>query len=461
VNTKSVAPSVSDWLSKQKASSSAPLSSKQPLLYPAQKLTIASMLSTNQEHVQFMQIFLVGGAVRDKLLGLPIKDRDWVVVGASPEDMLKQGFSQVGQDFPVFLHPHTHEEYALARKERKHGSGYTGFVCDTDKSVTLEEDLLRRDLTINAMAQTEDGQLIDPYGGQQDMHDRVLRHVSPAFSEDPLRVLRVARFAARFYPLGFSIAPETLSLMSAISRSGELAHLVAERICQETLRALGEDSPAIYFSILREVGALAVLFPEIDALFGIPQPPKYHPEIDCGIHSLMVLEQAARLTQDTTVRFAALVHDLGKALTESANWPHHYGHERLGLKPIRQLCERLRIPNAMKELALLASEYHTHIHKALELKPHTVLKVLKSCDAFRRPDRFQALLTCATADSRGRTGYEEIDYPQADYFRQALELTQSIQAKSLINEGYKGKALGEQIDKQRVRLIVELKNQAL
>jgi len=407
-----------------------------------------------------MQIFLVGGAVRDQLLQLPIKDRDWVVVGSSPNEMLKKGFTQVGQDFPVFLHPRTQEEYALARKERKMGSGYTGFVCDSSERVTLEEDLLRRDLTINAMAQTEDGQLIDPYGGQSDIQLKILRHVSSAFVEDPLRVLRVARFAARFHHLGFTVAQETLDLMTDITLSGELDHLVAERICQETLRALSEKSPSTYFEVLRQVGALKVLFPEIDALFGIPQPEKYHPEIDCGIHTMMVLEQAARLSEDVAIRFASLMHDLGKACTDEKLWPHHYGHEKLGLKPIKQLCARIRIPNAFKELSLLVSEYHTHIHKALELKAETVLKVLKNCDAFRRPDRFEAILVCAKADSRGRTGYEEVDYPQQAYFKKALELAQTIQAQPLVKQGYKGKALGEKIDQDRIQVIAQLKKQA-
>lgn len=406
-----------------------------------------------------MQIFLVGGAVRDQLLNLPIKDRDWVVVGSSPSEMLKKGFTQVGQDFPVFLHPSTREEYALARKERKQGAGYTGFVCDSGEHVTLEEDLLRRDLSINAMALAENGQLIDPYDGQTDLQKKVLRHVSPAFIEDPLRVLRVARFAARFHHLGFTVAQETLDLMTELTQSGELDHLVAERICQETLRALSEKSPRIYFEVLRQVGALKALFPEIDRLFGIPQPEKYHPEIDCGLHTMMVLEQASNLSEDVTIRFAALMHDLGKACTDQNQWPHHYGHEKLGLKPIKQLCDRIRIPNALKELSLLVSEYHTHIHKALELKAQTVLKVLKNCDAFRRPERFEAMLVCAKADSRGRTGYEDIDYPQAAYFKKALLLAQTIQAQALVKQGYKGKALGEKIDQDRIQIIAQLKQQ--
>lgn len=405
-----------------------------------------------------MQVYLVGGAVRDQLLNIPVKDRDWVVVGSSPAEMLHKGYAQVGQDFPVFLHPETHEEYALARTERKQGSGYTGFECDSSENVTLEEDLLRRDLSINAIAQSKSGQLIDPYGGLEDIQKKRLRHVSPAFTEDPLRVLRVARFAARFHQLGFSIAPETLDLMRTMTESGELDHLVAERVCQETLRAISEPSPAVFFEVLREVGALKTLFPEIDALFGIPQPEKYHPEIDCGIHTLMVLEQAARLSNDQTVRVAALLHDLGKALTDPEKWPHHYGHEKLGLKAIKSLCDRIRLPTSMKALALLASEYHTHIHKAFELKPETVLKVLKNCDAFRRPERFLDLLTCAKADARGRTGFEDIDYPQEAYFKAALQEAQNINIQELVKQGHKGKALGDEIDKARAQAIAKLKN---
>jgi tRNA nucleotidyltransferase (CCA-adding enzyme) len=400
-----------------------------------------------------MQVFLVGGAIRDKLLNLSSKDKDWVIVGSSPDEMLSKGYTQVGQDFPVFLHPNTQEEYALARTERKQGKGYTGFICDSSNSVTLEEDLIRRDLTINAMAQAEDGSLIDPYGGQKDLDKKLLRHVSPAFTEDPLRVLRVARFAARFKHLGFSIAEETMELMKQITNTGELDHLVAERVCQETTRALGEASPQTFFEVLRKIGALKVLFPEIDALFGIPQPEKHHPEIDCGIHTMMVLEQASKLSENTAIRFASLTHDLGKALSDPANLPHHYGHEKTGLKQIKALCKRFRFPNSFKELALLVSEYHTHIHKALELKPQTSLKVLKQCDAFRRPDRFEAILTCAKADSRGRTGFEMINYPQADYFLELLKNAQAIQIKLLVKQGYKGKELGEKIDLERLEAI--------
>lgn len=403
-----------------------------------------------------MQVFLVGGAVRDKLLNLPSKDNDWVVVGSSPKEMLSKGYIQVGQDFPVFLHPSSQEEYALARTERKHGKGYKGFTCNSSESVTLEQDLIRRDLTINAMAQADDGSIIDPYGGQKDLQQKCLRHVSPAFTEDPLRVLRVARFAARFHHLGFSIADETIELMRAITLNGELDHLVAERVCQETTRALGETSPQIFFEVLRKVGALKALFPEIDALFGIPQPEKYHPEIDCGIHTLMVLEQASKLSQDIAIRYASLTHDLGKALSDPANLPHHYGHEKTGLKPIKQMSQRFRFPNSFRELALLVSEYHTHIHKALELKPQTILKVLKQCDAFRRPDRFESILECAKADSRGRTGFEEVTYPQADYFREVLKNTSTVQAKYFVEQGFKGKELGEQIDLKRLEIIKQI-----
>ncbi|MFT6028492.1 MAG: tRNA nucleotidyltransferase (CCA-adding enzyme) [Oleiphilaceae bacterium] len=400
-----------------------------------------------------MQVFLVGGAVRDKLLNLNSKDKDWVIVGSSPDEILSKGYIQVGQDFPVFLHPNTQEEYALARTERKQGEGYTGFICDSSDSVTLEEDLIRRDLTINAMAQAKNGTLIDPYGGQKDLDKKLLRHVSAAFTEDPLRVLRVARFAARFKHLGFSIAAETLELMKQITNAGELDHLVAERVCQETTRALGEASPQTFFEVLRKVGALNVLFPEIDALFGIPQPEKHHPEIDCGIHTMMVLEQASKLSENTAIRFACLTHDLGKALSDPANLPHHYGHEKVGLKQIKALCKRFRFPNNFKELALLVCEYHTHIHKALELKPQTCLKVLKQCDAFRRHERFEAILTCAKADSRGRTGFETINYPQADYFLELLKNAQAIQAKHLVKQGYKGQELGEKIDLERLEAI--------
>lgn len=404
-----------------------------------------------------MKTYLVGGAVRDSLLGLNSKDKDWVVVGSDPEEMLQNGFTQVGQDFPVFLHPKTHEEYALARTERKSGHGYQGFSFDTSKSVSLEEDLIRRDLSINAMAIAEDGTLIDPYGGQQDLEKKILRHVSPAFTEDPLRILRVARFYARFHHLGFSIAPETLAFMKEMVKEGEANHLVAERVWQETERALGENSPWVYFSTLREVGCLQIVFPEIDKLFGIPQPEKYHPEVDCGIHALMSLEQASLLSQSKLVRFASLVHDLGKACTIPEQWPKHHGHERLGIKPIKDLCSRNRIPNDYRDLACLTSEFHTHIHKAFELRSETVLKTLKRCDAFRRPERFKDILLCSKADSRGRTGFETVEYRQADFFNQVLEALNQIHTKDIVASGFRGKEIGEQLDRLRIEEIKQIK----
>jgi len=408
-----------------------------------------------------MEIYLVGGAVRDQLLGLTIKDRDWVVVGASPKEMIQLNYTQVGADFPVFLHPETKEEYALARTERKRGHGYQGFECHTSPEVSLEDDLLRRDLTINAMAVGSDKQIIDPFNGQADIKSKKLRHVSQAFTEDPLRILRVARFAARFESLGFHIAIETLLLMQTMEKSGETKHLVAERVWQETERALKEDSAWVYFETLKETGSLLTLFPEIDALFGIPQPSKYHPEIDCGIHSLMSLKAACKLSKDSDVRFASLIHDLGKALSPQDNLPHHYGHEKKGLKPIKKLCQHLKAPNNYRELALLVSEFHTHVHKAKELKSATVLKVLKQSDAFRKPDRFEKILLCCEADARGRTGFEDIEYPQAKLFLQALKQAQTVSAKSLIKQGIitpetNGKEIGSQIDIERKARIKHL-----
>jgi len=401
-----------------------------------------------------MRIYLVGGAVRDQLLGLTIKDRDWVVVGANPKEMIQLNYAQVGADFPVFLHPNTKEEYALARTERKKGHGYQGFECHTSPEVSLEDDLLRRDLTINAMAIGSDKQIIDPFNGQADIKSKTLRHVSQAFTEDPLRILRVARFAARFEPLGFHIASETLLLMQTMEKSGETKHLVAERVWQETERALREDSAWVYFETLQETGSLLTLFPEINALFGTPQPPRYHPEIDCGIHALMSLKAACKLSKDSDIRFASLIHDLGKALSPQDNLPHHYGHEKKGLQPIKKLCKHLKVPNNYSELALLVSEFHTHVHKVKELKSATILKVLKQCDAFRRPERFEKILLCCEADAKGRTGFEEAEYPQAQIFLQALQQAQSVSAQSLIKLGVitpetDGKEIGNQIDIER------------
>lgn len=397
--------------------------------------------------------YLVGGAVRDELLGFPCKDKDWVVVGSSPEDMLTQGFTQVGADFPVFLHPNTNEEYALARTERKRGYGYHGFECNSSPEVTLEEDLLRRDLTINAMAKSPEGKLIDPYGGQQDLKNRQLRHVSDAFMEDPLRILRVARFAARLAPYGFTIAPATLTLMQKMEQAGETKHLVAERVWQETARALLENSPNTYFEVLRQTGSLATLFEELNALFGVPQPEKHHPEIDCGVHALMSLEQACELSKDLDVRFASLIHDLGKALTPSDILPSHHGHEKKGLKPIKALCKRLKAPKDVQVLALLVSEFHTHVHKAFELRSQTILKVLKKCDAFRRPERFTKILLCCQADAQGRTGFEDRPYPQAEYFKHAFMAAKGINIAEIRAKGLDGKELGEAIDRQRAAAI--------
>jgi tRNA nucleotidyltransferase (CCA-adding enzyme) len=400
-----------------------------------------------------MQVFLVGGAVRDQLLQLNITDRDYVVVGSNPKQLLQLGYRQVGKEFPVFLHPATGEEYALARTERKQGSGYTGFTCYAGEDVTLEDDLLRRDLTINAIAFSEHGDFIDPYRGLVDLKNKILRHISPAFSEDPLRVLRVARFAARFHHLGFQIAPETLALMHELTASGELNHLTAERIWQETAKALQSDSPQIYFQVLRECGALAVLFPEIERLFGIPGPKKWHPEIDTGIHTLMVVEQAVKLSDSLAFRFACLVHDLGKALTPKENWPSHKGHGFLGLETIKALCLRLKIPNECRDLALLVSEHHTVIHNALELKASTLIKLMDKNDAWRKPQRFFQMLQCCVADSKGRTGFEEKEYPSADYIWQAFQLADKVNVQEIISQGYQGAQIKEALLAARILVV--------
>ncbi len=400
-----------------------------------------------------MKTYLVGGAVRDRLLNLPIKDQDWVVVGTTPSAMLDAGYKQVGADFPVFLHPDSQEEYALARTERKSGKGYKGFDVAFGEDVTLEEDLQRRDLTINAMAQSASGEIIDPYNGQQDLEDRLLRHVSDAFQEDPLRVLRVARFAARFHHLGFRVAEETMHLMGEMVRTNELTHLTAERVWQETERALSERSPWIFFEVLKECGCLAVCFPEIDALFGVPQPKEHHPEIDVGIHTMMCLQQATLLSEDTQVRFATLVHDLGKATTPIDVLPRHIGHEKRGLSEIKTLCKRLRIPNDFRDLGLKVCEFHTHIHRALSLKPSTIWKVFKATDALRKPKRFEQLLVSCVADSRGRTGFENVDYPQQTYMQAMLNAAKNVDIQSLVNQGLTGAALGQAIEEARITAI--------
>lgn len=406
-----------------------------------------------------MQVFLVGGAVRDQLLQLKVKDRDYVVIGTTPATLLQLGYQQVGKDFPVFLHPETGEEYALARTERKQGAGYTGFSCYSGEDVTLNDDLLRRDLTINAMALSPQGELIDPYHGLTDLKDKKLRHVSPAFSEDPLRVLRVARFAARFHQLGFTIAAETFTLMQQLTQSGELSHLTAERVWQETAKALQTDSPQIYFKVLRECGALAILFPEIDALFGIPAPAKWHPEIDTGIHTLMVVEQAAKLSDSLPFRFACLVHDLGKALTPKENWPSHKGHGFLGLAAIRALCLRLRVPNECRDLALLVSEHHTVIHNAFELKAVTLIKLMDKNDAWRKPQRFQQMLQCCVADSKGRTGFEEKEYPSADYIWQAFQLAAQVDVQDIIAQGVTGAEIKEALLQARILVVKQYQDE--
>lgn len=382
-----------------------------------------------------MKIYLVGGAVRDSLLGLSGSDRDWVVVGATIEDMLAEGYRPVGKDFPVFLHPKTNEEYALARTERKSGKGYKGFTVYAAPDVTLEDDLQRRDLTVNAIAMEKIGdqeKIIDPWGGQQDIKDRLLRHVSPAFREDPLRVLRTARFAARFAPQGFTVADETMALMRQITNDGEIEHLIPERVWQEINNVLREPQARVFFEVLHECGALAVLMPELDKLFGVPQPAQWHPEIDTGLHCLMVLEQACRLTEDKSVRFAALLHDLGKGETDPAEWPKHIAHETRGIALADQVCKRLRVPNEHSELTRLASQYHTHCHRVLELKPATLLKLFEGLDAFRRPDRFEKFLLVCEADARGRTGFEERAYPQADYMRAAFAEISGISVPDLL-----------------------------
>ncbi|WP_026377074.1 multifunctional CCA addition/repair protein [Aestuariibacter salexigens] len=405
-----------------------------------------------------MKIYLVGGAVRDELLGRPVHERDYVVVGATPEQMLEKGFTQVGKDFPVFLHPKTKEEYALARTERKTGSGYTGFECNSAPTVTLEQDLMRRDLTVNAMAKDENGQLIDPYNGQQDLQNRVLRHVSDAFVEDPLRVLRVARFASRYYSYGFSIANETLELMRTISQSGELEHLSAERVWKETERSLQQDTPQVYFETLRACGALRFWFNEVDVLWGISNPAKWHPEVDTGIHTMMVLEQAAKLSDDVSVRFAALVHDVGKSLTDADQWPSHHGHEKLGLTSINTLCDRLKVPNACRELALLVGEFHSHVHGAFQLTAKTVLKVLNKCDAWRKPERFEALLLACTADAKGRKQFENSNYPQADYFRAAWQAAANVSVKDIVAQGYQGQQIRDELERQRIAAIENIRD---
>lgn len=400
----------------------------------------------------------VGGCVRDRLLGLPIKDHDWVVVGATPEAMLNAGFRPVGKDFPVFLHPQTHEEYALARTERKTAPGYTGFQFHAAPEVSLEQDLARRDLTVNAMAESDSGEIIDPFGGQKDLQARLLRHVSPAFVEDPVRILRVARFAARFAGLGFKVADETMQLMRKMVDNGEVAALVAERVWQEMHRALAEEQPAVFIQILRDCGALAVLFPEIDRLFGVPQPEKHHPEVDTGIHTLMVLEQAARLSDEPKVRFAALLHDLGKGLTPADQLPRHIGHEARGVPLVKALCTRLKVSKDYRELAVLVTRYHMHYHRVAELRSATLLETLEALDAFRRPERFEHFLIACEADSRGRTGFENAEFEQPRLFREAYQAAAAVNVQSLLEKNLKGKAIADALHRQRCEAISKAKH---
>ncbi len=421
-----------------------------------------------------MHIYLVGGAVRDALLGYPFHERDWVVVGASPAQMQSEGFIQVGKDFPVFLHPKTKEEYALARTERKTAPGYAGFAFNTSADVTLEEDLARRDLTLNAIAQNSNGDLVDPYGGQQDIKARILRHVSPAFSEDPVRILRLARFAARYHHLGFTVAEETQQLMAKMVAAGEVDALVPERVWKETERALGEQNPQRFFEVLRDCGALARVMPELDALFGVPQPIAHHPEVDTGVHSLLSLKRAAELTaaassaefiammpNSLAIRFAALVHDLGKACTPAELLPRHHGHEQKGLKAIKSLCARLAVPNAEKTLALVCGEFHTHCHRAQELNPTTLNKLFNNLGAYKKTAFFEQFLTVCQADAQGRTGLENTPYPPSDYVRAALASCAAITAAPFIAQGLQGNAIGEAITQARIHALTNFKKNYL
>lgn len=424
---------------------------------PQQKLSGAKARRAAAWHNDSMRIYLVGGAVRDEMLGRAHGDRDYVVVGARPDDLLDLGYLPVGRDFPVFLHPQTKEEHALARTERKSGRGYRGFVVDADPDVTLEQDLARRDLTINAMARDEHGALVDPYHGKKDLRARILRHVSPAFVEDPVRVLRVARFMARFAPLGFTIADETLALMRAMVDNNEVTHLIPERVWAETRKALTEPQPSAFLRALRECGALRVLFPEIDALYGVPQSAQHHPEIDCGTHLELVLDQAAMLAPaDDLAGFCALTHDLGKALTPADELPRHIAHEHRGIEPLRALCARLKVPVEYAELAELTCRHHLNAHRALELKPGTVLELLEAFGALRRPQRLETFLLVCEADKRGRLGHEYDAYPQADYLRAARNATAAVTAQPFVEQGLQGPAIGEAMRRAQIAAIATI-----
>ena len=400
-----------------------------------------------------MKTYLVGGAVRDALLGRPVRERDWVVVGATPEAMTAQGYKPVGKDFPVFLHPETGEEYALARTERKSGRGYHGFVFHTGPEVTLEDDLQRRDFTVNAIAQDKDGTLIDPCGGQQDLEARVLRHVSGAFAEDPVRVLRGARFVAQLAPWGFTVDDDTIALMRQMVEASEVNTLQPERVWQETRRALMSEAPQKFFEQLRECGALARIFPEIDALFGKPQPPKYHPEIDTGVHLMMVLQQAARMGLDEITRYAALCHDLGKGVTPEHILPSHRGHEAAGVPIVKTMSERLRVPKAYRELAEVVAREHLHGHRAFELKPTTIQGLFERLDAYRRPERVKQFCDACEADSRGRLGLEDEPYPQSGYLQQCFAAAQAVSPQAILERGVQGPAVGVELAKARTSAI--------
>jgi tRNA nucleotidyltransferase (CCA-adding enzyme) len=404
-----------------------------------------------------MQVYLVGGAVRDRLLGREVSERDWVVVGATPAELERAGYIPVGRDFPVFLHPKTKEEHALARLERKVAPGYRGFTTEFSPDVRLEDDLKRRDLTVNAMAQDDAGVVIDPYGGQRDLEARLLRHVSEAFAEDPVRILRVARFAARYAPLGFKVADETLALMRQMVADGEANALIAERVWTETEKALGEPCPDVFVSVLRECGALKVVYPEIDALFGVPQPEKWHPEIDTGVHQLMALREAVKAGGSVAVRFAVLMHDLGKGATPADRLPSHPGHEDAGVALVEQLCARLRVPNHLRELAVMTARYHTHVHRAYELRADTMLKTLEGCDALRRPERFADFLLACESDARGRKGLEHCDYPQRSYFAAARDAAAAIVLTPGERAGLSGEQIGQELRRRRVAAIESVK----
>jgi len=406
-----------------------------------------------------MEVYLVGGAVRDKLLGLPVHERDWVVVGARPEELEKLGYISVGKEFPVFLHPETKEEHALARLERKVAPGYRGFTTQFSPDVTLEDDLKRRDLTINAIAEKPSGELVDPYGGQRDIQARILRHVSEAFVEDPVRILRLARFAARFADLGFTVAPETLALMKQMVASGEVDALVPERVWQETERALGESRPDVFFQTLKDCGALRVIFPEIDALYGVPQPAKWHPEVDTGVHVMLALRYSAKIGAPISVRFGVLTHDLGKALTPEDILPSHRGHEEAGVPLVEALSERLRVPNGFRDLAVLCARHHQLVHKAPELRPDTMLKLFEATDAFRRPERFSEMLLVCEADARGRTGLEDRPYPQVAYLQRVRDAAAAVQLTAEERAGLKGAEIGEKIRIRRLEAITAVRKE--